>query len=302
MILIDLGSNTIRFLKYECKNKKTGVGFEKTVRTAEDLEYTNNIGKKAVDRIIRAINEAKNRINFNDKIFAVATAAFRKAKNANDVIAKINQQTKVEFKIISPKDEAKMTATAVFEATKRDIQNKDSIFVVDLGGASTEVSYIDDENFEFLSFDFGIVTMTNRFGNNKDKLLDFLKPIIQEIKDFKNKTTLRYGKAKFLTSCAGTPTTIAAMKHGLTFDTYNKKIINATKLYIKDIKEGYKKLNTLPINKRKKLVGTLRDDLIMVGIVIFEEIFKAFGYNYALVFDDGLREGLSIFGCKSNYT
>jgi len=54
MIAIDLGSNTIRIVKWDCKENKKVAEFEKIIKTADKLVETGEISEDAVKRIIDA--------------------------------------------------------------------------------------------------------------------------------------------------------------------------------------------------------------------------------------------------------
>ena len=134
MIAIDLGSNTIRVVKWDCKENKKIAEFEKIIKTADKLVETKEISPEAVERIIEAINEAKEKIGFDDKIIAVATEALRAAKNKDEVIKKIKESTGVEFKIISSQEEAKYVAIAVENCLEKCGYDSRNFFLVDIGG------------------------------------------------------------------------------------------------------------------------------------------------------------------------
>ena len=115
MIGIDLGSNTIRFIQYSEEKNGFIKEYEAVVRTAENLSSTGQISKTATRRIIQAILEAEKILDFDTEISAVATAAFRNAKNSLDVIKEIYDKTSIKFTIISGELEAKLTALSVTE-------------------------------------------------------------------------------------------------------------------------------------------------------------------------------------------
>ena len=58
MIAIDLGSNTIRIVKWDCEKNEKIAEYEKIIKTADNLVNTKEISKEALKRIIEAINEA----------------------------------------------------------------------------------------------------------------------------------------------------------------------------------------------------------------------------------------------------
>ncbi len=65
MIAIDLGSNTLRVLEYDCKNKKVLGEYEKVVKTADGLAEHGLVNDEAISRVIEAIKEAQESLNFS---------------------------------------------------------------------------------------------------------------------------------------------------------------------------------------------------------------------------------------------
>ena len=298
MIGIDLGSNTIRIVKIDCNSRQKVAEFEKIVRTADNLVKTKAISDEAVERIIKAINEAKEKIDFNDEIKAVATEALRKAKNSEEVIRKIKEATGIEFEIITPEEEAIFTAFAVENCleSKCNVEAK-SFFLVDIGGGSTELILKHKDVVISESFPIGIVTFTQKY-KTPEAIKYAVKKEASKFKDFIDLAFNTYKKPKIFAASSGTPTSIAALKHGLTYKTYNAEIVNCTKLTTKDLDYWLEKLMKMEMKKREELVGVGRGDLIFTGIYIFKEIFKLAKYDECIVCDDGVREGVAISGCK----
>ena len=297
MIGMDLGSNTIRIVKIDCKTKEKLGEFEKIVKTADRLVETKIISNEAVERIINAINEAKEIIDFNDKIKAVATEAMRRAKNKDEVLKEIEEKTGIEFEIISPDKEAYYDALSVEECIKRcaeaDVRN---FLLVDIGGGSTEVILKHKNDILSESYKLGIVTVTQKY-KTPEGIKYAIKKEASKIKSFLDFAFTTYKKPKIFSASSGTPTTIAALKLGMEYKTYNPARVNGTVVTPEDLDYWLEKLMKMEMKKREKLVGVGRGDLILSGIYIFKEIFKLTKYNECIVCDDGLREGVAIEGC-----
>jgi len=298
MIGIDLGSNTVRIVKIDCKTKEKLAEFEKIVKTADKLVETKMISSEAINRIIDAINQAKEQIDFDDEIKAVATEAMRRAKNKDDVIKELKEKTGIEFEIISADKEAFYDAVAVKECIKRcaDIDEK-SFLLVDIGGGSTEVILKHKKDVISESYKMGIVTLTQKY-KTPESIKYAIKKESLKIKNFLDFLFTTYKKPKTFAASSGTPTTIAALKLGMEYKTYNPDKVNGTIVTVQDLDFWLDKLIKMEMKKREKLVGVGRGDLILSGIYIFKEIFKLTKYNECIVCDDGLREGVAIQGCK----
>ena len=139
--------------------------------------------------------------------------------------------------------------------------------------------------------------MTQKFLNHND-LKNDLENKKLEIKLFLDSLNVNFKDYSFVAT-AGTPTTIAAIKLGQDFFSYDRNIVNGTIVNLEDM------VNCLNIFKNSskediiKLVGRGRVDFIEVGIYIYKMIFEVLGKNESIVLDDGLREGVAINYCET---
>jgi len=297
LISIDLGSNTVRAIKYDCKTfEKLGV-FEKIVRTADKTHETKIVSEDAIKRVVSAVNEAKAKLEFDGKdAVGVATAAFRKAKNAKSALEAIKKETGVTFKIIDGETEAFLTALAVSEKLPH-LEQKDCMMLIDIGGGSTEIIFKKDDKLVAKSFDVGILSFAGKH-KDKDEMELSIKKECAEMDEFIEDCFYGFSRPTIFCATAGTPTTLAAIKMGMSHAEYDGEAINGATLSKDDVEKVYKKLLKISMDERSRLVGVGRQDLIIAGIVIFKEIFEVSGLHECVVFDDGLREGVAIAKCK----
>ena len=294
MVAIDLGSNTIRMIEYDCTSKKLINSYEKIVKTADNLVTTKEISQEAVKRIIDAINEAKEKIKF-ENVVAYTTEAMRQATNSKQVIEQIKSQTGVEFKIASSDEEAYYTTLAV-ENVIKPLYNYKTMFLVDIGGGSTELIIKNKKELISESFKIGIVTISQRY-KSIEALEYGIKQDVKPFKDFIQFMKMSYRPDIFVAS-SGTPTTIAALKIGLNYETYDANKVNGVVLNVQDLDEWMEKLLKMELRHREKLVGVGRGDLIVSGIMIFKELFLMSGFSECIVVDNGVREGIAIDYCN----
>ncbi|NOZ90276.1 MAG: phosphatase, partial [Epsilonproteobacteria bacterium] len=97
---------------------------------------------------------------------------------------------------------------------------------------------------------------------------------------------------------AGTPTTIASMKKGMTYSTYDASKIHGTILTRADLVEQLKILLSMDRANREEIVGVGREDLIASGVLIYEELYNIGGFDESIVIDDGIREGVAFEVCE----
>ena len=289
---IDLGSNSFRVLKYDCISKKSLGEFETTVGTADGLSQNGDISNEALNRIVDAIKKSIEIVDYiPSKAIAVTTQALRVANNSKEILKSIVQQTGVEFKIIDGDTEAKLTLLAMQHALKRESLKDDDFVLLDIGGGSTELIFYQNGLSTIKSFPYGIVTLSQS-TNQKEDFIKFENEVLEFIKI----SSIDISNSIFL-STAGTPTTVAALKQGLNYETYDKTIVNGTTLSLDEVKNIQKKLNSFSKNELIKEVGTGREDYINTGMLIYQLFFKTLNKNISIVFDDGLREGVALDCC-----
>lgn len=298
MIAIDLGSNTLRALRYDCSTAQKEAVFEKIVTTADKTHKSKTISHAAIERIIEAIKEAKDKLSFDGKdAVGVATAAFRLAKNAQEALETIRKETGVEFRIIDGEIEAKLTTLAVEEALKKCGMDGKSFMLVDIGGGSTEIILQKEGAFVAQSFDIGIVTMAQKY-RTPQLLALAVHGETQEMREFVRDCMYGFARPELFCATAGTPTTLAALKLGMTHETYDAQRINGQTITKDEVTKLAHKLSRQTPDARAKLVGTGREEFVAAGAAIFTELFSFGGFDSCMVFDDGLREGVAIATCK----
>ncbi len=298
IVTIDLGSNSFRVLKYDCLNHKIISEYNEVVGMADGLVDTGLISKEAVQRVIAAISHSIEVINYNPQdAICVTTAAMRKASNNKEILKYLRLEAKTNFSIIDGTEEARLTLLAVKYALKREKINSNNFVLLDIGGGSTEIIINTKDSYKAHSFDFGIVTLTQKFLNHND-LKNDLENKKLEIKLFLDSLNIDFKDYSFVAT-AGTPTTIAAIKLGQDFFSYDRNIVNGTIVNLEDMTNCLNIFENSSKEDIVKLVGRGRVDFIEVGIYIYKMIFEVLEKNESIVLDDGLREGVAINYCET---
>ena len=293
---IDLGSNSFRVLIYDKQLDKPVGDFETTVGTADGLKQSGMISQEALDRILAAIEKSIKQLNYNPKeAIAFTTSAMRNAKNSQYILETIESKTGVKFTIISGDKEAELTLKGLQHSLKKKKYNYKDLILVDIGGGSTELVFVKDNIATYNSFEVGIVILSQ--SHNKDEiLLQFVKEINTVL------STLEYSIDDInIVATSGTPTTIAALKNGLNYATYDKNIINGSKVLLDDLNYYEKYLGALEPKKAEQLTGTNRVNYIQSGIEIFKLIYEVLNKNHSIVFDEGLREGIVVDAMEASF-
>jgi len=299
IIAIDLGSNSMSILKYNCQRDERLYATTKTVKTADGLAQTGKISSLAVERVIAAIKELQGEIDFSNSVVkAVTTEAIRSASNGEEILNKIAKETAVLFQVINGETEAKYALLATHKRLELLGFNAKSFVLVDIGGGSTELIFSYNGKRISKSFKVGIVTLTQSYkGVNEIK--EAIPKVMQELRDFCTEVYETYGSVELFVATAGTPTTIAAMKLGFTYTTYDSEKIHGVILDENDLQMQFERLLLMSITEREKIVGVGRADLIASGILIFKELYSITNFKESMVIDDGVREGVVYEACAS---
>ena len=287
IVAIDLGSNSLRMILVDRMSGRTQKEFEKTVGTADQLEESGMISGGALERICDALKEGFARFQTDrSPCVAVTTAAMRRAKNSEVILSQIEDRTGVRFSIIDGEEEARLTLLAIQNALVRhDIQGEKSV-ILDIGGGSCELVVVDGLDSYLQSFPYGIVTLTQ--SSNKKYAFDQFR---EAVSDFVSLHRDTIGQAIFVAT-AGTPTTVCAVKLGLSYATYDKNKINAQIVSLEDLLEVQKTLRSLSREALVEKVGNGRGEYIDTGVEIFKMFYELLDKEAGIVFDDGLREGV----------
>ena len=110
-----------------------------------------------------------------DNIKIISTALLREAKNADECVDVIENETKLPVRIIPPEEEAVGAISAFLKTTKHNLKDK-YVVGVDIGGGSTEIAVIQNNKTIFRkSFKVGMI-------------LGYREPIVIPTNIFKDKS------------------------------------------------------------------------------------------------------------------
>jgi exopolyphosphatase/guanosine-5'-triphosphate,3'-diphosphate pyrophosphatase len=298
MIAIDLGSNTLRVLEYDCISKKQTFAYEKVVKTADGLATYGRVSEATINRVISALNNAQIQLDFaGQTIKAVTTETLRRATNAKEVLLKIKKETGVEFEIISGEEEARLTLLAVKNRLSKLCYASDSFVLVDIGGGSTEITFHYEKETISRSFPVGIVTISQSY-QTLEEIEEALPKEMLGIQMFCTEIMATKGSLDSFVATAGTPTTIASLKLGFDYKSYDAQKVNGTTLKRDELEIYLARLLYMPFKEREKAVGTGRSELILAGILIYKQLYMLLKFDSCVIIDDGLREGLALEECK----
>ncbi|HEX6357263.1 Ppx/GppA phosphatase family protein [Actinophytocola sp.] len=193
--VLDVGSNTVHLLVVDAHRgaHPTPASSQRSVlRLAERLTECGDLSDEGIEALVTTVTEAKRsarRLGCED-LMAFATSAVRDCGNVADVLARVRDETGVELRVLTGKDEAKLT----FLAARRWLGwSAGRLLVLDIGGGSLELAIGIDEAPDYAkSVPFGAGRLTReRFTSDPpsrdevvktaDWLADQLTPIARKV-------------------------------------------------------------------------------------------------------------------------
>ncbi|WP_431124424.1 Ppx/GppA phosphatase family protein [Flagellimonas flava] len=170
---IDIGSNAVRLLVHNVIEHEDKLpSFKKSalirvpVRLGEDSFTKGEISEHSLQRLIKTMKsfDLLMEIYGVEKYMATATSALREARNGDEVVAKVLQESGIGIEIIDGKKEAAIIASTDL----KELIKKDRAYLyVDVGGGSTEFTiFIRGELKVSKSFKIGTVRILKGLVDN----------------------------------------------------------------------------------------------------------------------------------------
>ncbi|NNL72089.1 MAG: Ppx/GppA family phosphatase [Silicimonas sp.] len=323
---LDLGTNSCRMLIAQPKGNQFHVidSFSKSVQLGLGLEASGRLSNASMQRTINALRICRKKITKHDvvRMRLVATEACRRAMNGDQFMKSIIRETGLELEIIEPEEEARL---AVISCAPLGSTRTDQLLVVDIGGGSTELVWIDLSRVpnverpraimrlhsgfkqdptspfpsarvvDWISVPLGVATLRDQFDDVADDagrfalMSWFFEENLSEFSPYEAEQT-REGFQIIGTS--GTVTTVAASHLGLRrYDRSKVDGLRMTSDQIDRVIRDY--LDLGPEGRRKDpRIGRDRHALIMSGAAILQALLRVWPTDRLSVADRGLREGL----------
>ena len=144
---LDLGTNSCRMLIAQPKGNQFHVvdSFSKSVQLGTGLEASGLLSRASMSLTVQALRICRKKLEKHkvSRMRLVATEACRRATNASEFIRYVQSETGLKLDIIEPEEEARL---AVISCASLVSIKTEQLLVVDIGGGSTELVWIDLSN------------------------------------------------------------------------------------------------------------------------------------------------------------
>lgn len=287
--IVDIGSNTIRFKVYECKNNKVKSIFSKK-KTAGLIAYRDD--NKLNDEGINILLSVLNKFNKNmgllnvDKKYFFATASLRNISNTNEVLAIVKEKLDIDIHVFDDETEAQLSFNSV---KNRELCGDEGI-LIDVGGGSCEIIIFENQTpIDKGSLPIGSLSCYEDYVGvmfpDKKESKNIGKRVIKEIKALKLTKTQK----EYLFGVGGTVRNLKKLLVQLNLiDQKEDKI----PVYLLD-----EVLNELKGNNKEKFnkilkVKAERIHTLVPGIIIIKTIADYFNVKMISVCKNSIREGV----------
>ncbi|WP_458790659.1 Ppx/GppA phosphatase family protein [Yoonia sp. MH D7] len=322
---LDLGTNSCRMLIAQPKGSQFHVvdSFSKTVQLGHGLEGSGKLSRASMSRTINAIRICRQKLDRHGvkNMRLVATEACRRARNGENFVAQVRRETGLSLEIIQPEEEARL---AVISCAPLVSTKTDQLLVVDIGGGSTELVWIDLTNVparerpraimrlhagfksdpgpfaaakvvDWISVPLGVATLRDQFIDVDDDAARFalMSWFFEEsLEGFAPSAAAQIREGFQIVGTSGTVTTVAASHLGLR--RYDRTKVDGLRMstdQIDAVIQNYLALG--PTGRRSDpRIGKDRQALIMSGAAILQALMRLWPTDRLSVADRGLREGL----------
>ncbi|HEY5107376.1 MAG TPA: Ppx/GppA phosphatase family protein [Caulobacteraceae bacterium] len=314
---LDLGTNNCRLLIATRAGKGFRIvdAYSRIVRLGEGLSQSGSLSAQAMERALAALGICADKIARRRafQVKAVATHACRSADNAGEFIDSVARRTGLRLTVISPREEAQLSVAGCLNLLDHDA---DAALVLDVGGGSTELSWLDlrttgpgldQQNLThrrapiaaWLSIPVGVVTLAERFPEGDAPSADWYRSMVEamkrEIAAFSHAESLRpiftAGRAH-LVGTSGAITSLAGLHLGLA--RYDRNQVDALWMTRGQCEAAALRLAALTARQRadQPCIGADRADLVLAGAAILQAVQELWPCERVRVADRGLREGL----------
>lgn len=315
---LDLGTNNCRLLIAAPTTRGFRIvdAYSRIVRLGEGLAGSGQLQPPAMERAMSALRVCADRVKRRNviKVRAIATQACRIAGNGQAFVERVRSETGLELEIISPKQEAQLSVAGCINLFDRK-QSKAAL-VVDVGGGSTELSWVDltDSNLEqqvrrfapqrlpiraWLSIPIGVVTLAEQFPEGEMGTQAWFRAMVDCVKakmaDFRHADSMRShfdGKTAHMVGTSGAITSLAGLHLGLR--RYERAAVDGLWMTEPECRAVADRLLTLSTHQRaaEPCIGPDRADLVLAGAAILQAVQEQWPCHRVRVADRGLREGL----------
>lgn len=307
---LDLGTNNCRLLVAEPSGDggfRVTDSFSRIVRLGEGLGRTGVLAEAAMERALDALTVCAARLRRSGvrRVRAVATQACRAAANGEAFIRRVQEETGLKLEVIAPEEEARLSVAGCRTLVT---PGHDAALVLDVGGGSTELAWLDLHRFgpdgrpklaAWASLPIGVVSLAERHPEAEGRASKAWSSMLAEASEAVRGAgdparlagSFAAGRGQVI-GTSGAVTSLAALHMRL--PRYERDQVDGAWVTDADCRAVTERLLGMTIVERgaETCIGPQRADLILAGAAILRAVLDAWPAPRVRVADRGLREGL----------
>ncbi len=291
--IVDIGSNTMRLVIYlreksgrlkEIENVKVVARLRNFLSDEGDL--TEDGIRILIDSLL-SFREVTNHHSLDD-VKCVATATIRQAKNQQQILERVNNETEFTIQILSEYEEAYFGYLAVVNTTPFQ-----SGITIDIGGGSTEVTYFHDRKLiNYHSFPFGALSLKKQFISGEFPTESELITLRKFIKNQLDQLEWVKDKCLPIIGIGGSARNLVQIHQE--FVSYPIAGVHQYLMSTEDVFEMNQYLQSLSFSELQKVEGLSKDraDIIIPAVEVFRQLMSIVGADHFALSRKGLRDGV----------
>jgi len=306
---LDLGTNNCRLLiaTPTASGFRVVEAYSRIVRLGEGLSQSGRLSEAAMDRAMAALKVSGEKVRRRRvvKFRAIATQACRMAANGQAFVNRVANETGVRLQIITPQEEARLSVAGCLNLLDG---RHEAALVVDVGGGSTELSWVDLKAAPpvgappvraWLSVPIGVVTLAERFPEGEVATEGWFRQMVDHVKGeigaFRRADSMKpvfEADRAHLVGTSGAITSLAGMH--LRLPRYDRSRVDGIWMSRDDCDVATGRLLALSTAERgaQPCIGPDRADLVLAGAAILQAVQELWPCSRVRVADRGLREGI----------
>lgn len=280
---IDLGTNSCKALIAD-DEKKYVYSEAFSVRMGEGMYPDMKFTPEAFSRGLKCFCDLKNILkNYNiAKCRAISTASCRMAKNADEFIKKVYQETGISIEVVDAFEEARLNLKG---ALQHVCGKTEYVVLYDLGGGSTEITLatneINPKIVYTLSIPWGARNASEAFNlveYNQENAQKLREEIALYTSDFVKNSKLDMLREKVcFVATSSTPLRFVSMIKG--FDKYDREKADGCWVSCEDIDKQVERILKMTQQQMAEdvYIGQKRSYIFIAACVIFKTIYDGLG-------------------------
>ena len=292
--VIDVGSNTVRLVVFRpsAGGAVRAVEERKEVpRLGAGTRADGSLAPEAMERgiaTLRRFGQTLGELRV-PKVLAVATSAVRDAPNAPDFLGQVQRASGLSLRVLTGSEEARYAYLGVASAWELDHD-----LVCDLGGGSLQIVEVRKGRMRnSVSLPLGALRLTQRFLPHdppKEREVESLRESVRET--LRGALDAFGGRTYRIFAVGGTIRALA--RAAIDIRGYPIARVHGYQIRGHDLDALFELLSDMPATKRRAVpgIGGDRVDVVVAGLVVFQELLRAADARTITVSGTGIREGI----------